>query len=183
LAPLVDAHGPLTLSPSEDLFARLVRSVLRQQVSTDAADAIETRLRERVTLTPAALLAADPETLWSAGVSEAKTRYLRSIAEAWQREGYDRETFAAMDDDAVRAELTAITGVGEWTADVFLLFGLGREDVFPVGDLAIRRGMRRLFGVDAEDRAAMREVAERWRPYRSYAALYVWRQYEAGEGA
>lgn len=181
LVPLIETHGPLELTPAEDPFARLVRSVLRQQVSTSAADAIEARLRETVDLTPDAVLAAESERLQDAGLSEAKTRYVRAIAAAWRKEGYTREAFAGMDDAAVRAELTAITGVGEWTADMFLMFGLAREDVFPVGDLAIRRGMTQLFDIPDGDRAGMRERAEPWRPYRSYAALYVWRQYEADE--
>ena len=129
-----------------------------------------------------AVLEADPSRLREAGLSGAKTRYVRAVAEAWRDRRYSRATFAGMDDDAVRDELTAITGVGRWTADVFLLFGLGREDVFPVGDLGIRRGMADLCGLDPENRAAMCERAAPWRPYRSYAALYVWRHYE-GEGA
>ncbi len=178
LAPLVERHGPLELSPAEDPFARLVRSVLRQQVSTAAADAIEKRLRETVALTPEAVLDADPERLRAAGLSAAKTRYVRAIAETWRREGYSRATFADLSDDAVRERLTAITGVGEWTADMFLLFGLAREDVYPVGDLAIRRGTADLCALAADDRTAIRERAREWRPYRSYAALYVWRHYE-----
>jgi len=182
LAPLVERYGPLELSAAEDPFARLVRSVLRQQVSTAAADAIEERLRETVALTPAALRTADPEDLRAAGLSAAKTRYVQAIAERWAEAGYSRATFADLDDDAVRAELTAITGVGRWTASMFLIFGLGRADVYPVGDLAIRRGTADLCDVGADDRAAIRERAREWTPYRSYAALYVWQHYEESEG-
>ena len=82
-----------------------------------------------------------------------------------------------MSDDAVKAELTSITGVGEWTAEMQLLFALGREDVFPVGDLGIRKGFRAITG-DVEDRGAMTEYAKRWAPYRSYASLYLWRATE-----
>jgi len=173
LAPLVDEHGPLELDPHEEPFRRLVVSVLRQQVSMDAAAAIRERLFDAVEVTPAGILAADPATLHDAGVSQAKAEYLRAIAERWDRAGYSRDYFAGMDDEAVRAELTEIRGVGDWTADVFLLFALGREDVFPVGDLGIRKGMRRLFDEEMT-RAEMVDRAERWRPYRSYASRYLW---------
>lgn len=173
LAPLVEEHGELALDPHEDPFQRLVVSVLRQQVSMAAAAAIRERLFEEVPVTPDGILAADETTVREAGVSAAKAEYLQALAAAWQDRGYTREYFAGMDDDAVAAELTDIRGVGPWTADMFLLFGLGREDVFPVGDLGIRKGMTRLVGL--EDRAEMVEYAERWRPYRSYASLYLWR--------
>ncbi len=181
LAPVVERYGPLELSPAEDPFARLLRSVLRQQVSTAAADAIEERLRETVAFTPEAVLDADPDRLRAAGLSEAKTRYVRAVAGAW-RGDLSRATLADLPDDTVRDHLTAITGVGEWTADMFLIFGLAREDVFPVGDLAIRRGTAALCDLAPDDRAAIRERAREWRPYRSYAALYVWQHYESGEG-
>jgi DNA-3-methyladenine glycosylase II len=172
-APLVDDHGPVELDPHEDPFRRMVVSVLRQQVSMDAAAAIRERLFDAVAVTPDGILAAEEATMRDAGVSEAKVGYLRALAERWQAAGYTRETFADMADDAVRAELTSVRGVGDWTADMFLLFGLGREDVFPVGDLGIRKAMTRNFGI--EDRPAMVDRAERWRPYRSYASLYLWR--------
>ena len=181
LTPLVERHGPLELAPAADPFARLVRSVLRQQVSTAAADAVEERLRETTSLTPTAVLEADADRLREAGLSAAKTRYVRAVARQWRDREYSRAAFAGTDDESVRDELTAITGVGPWTADMFLIFALGREDVFPVGDLGIRRGTADLCGLDPEDRTAVRERAALWRPYRSYAALYVWRHYEGEE--
>ena len=174
LAPLVEAHGPVAVEPHEDPFRRLVVSVLRQQVSMDAAAAIRERLFDAVVVTPAGIRAAEAATMREAGVSAAKAEYLQAIAERWDERDYDREFFAGMDDEAVRAELTAVRGVGDWTADVFLMFGLGREDVFPVGDLGIRKGMRALFDEEMT-RAEMVDRAERWRPYRSYASRYLWR--------
>ena len=177
LAPYVEEYGPLELDPADDLFERLVVSLIRQQVSMDAAAAIRERLFEAVEVTPEEVLAADPETLQDAGLSAAKTEYVRAVAEAFQQEGYDRGYFAAMDDDAVVDELTEIRGVGPWTAKMFLLFGLGRPDVFPVEDLGVRRGME--VACDRElTRGEMRERAGEWAPYRSYASLYLWRAYE-----
>jgi len=176
LGPVVAEHGELSLDPAEDLFERLVVSILRQQVSMASAAATRERLFDAVEVTPAGVLAADDAVLKDAGLSRQKTRYVNEVAAALDEHGYDRASFADMDDDAVREELTAITGVGEWTANMQLMFALGREDVFPVGDLGIRKGMARVFP-DGDDltRAEMVERAERWAPYRSYASLYLWR--------
>jgi DNA-3-methyladenine glycosylase II len=177
LAPLVAEHGELAVEPHDDPFERLVVSIVRQQVSMDAAAAIRERLFDAVEVTPDGVAGADPDVLRDAGLSSQKTDYVRNVADAFRKHGYSHDYFAEMSDVAVREELSAITGVGDWTVDMFLMFGLGREDVFPVGDLGIRKGMQELFGEDTT-RAEMRSIAERWQPYRSYAARYVWRAYD-----
>ena len=175
LGPVVAEHGPVTVEPAEDLYQRLVVSLVRQQVSMDAAAAIRERLFDSFTITPSAMLDADSTALRDVGLSEAKVEYVKASARAFQDRGWDHEYFEGMTDDAVVSEVTEIRGVGPWTADMVLLFGLGREDVFPVGDLGIRRGMELLFDDAEMTRAEMRAEAERWGPYRSYASLYVWR--------
>jgi len=176
LGPVVAEHGELGLDPADDLFERLVVSILRQQVSMASAAATRERLFDAVDVTPSGILAADDDVLKTAGLSRQKTRYVNEVASAFAEHGYYIEYFEGLPDDAVRDELTAITGVGDWTANMQLLFALGREDVFPVGDLGVRKGMQRVFE-DGDDltRAAMVERAERWAPYRSYASLYLWR--------
>ncbi|MFB6154586.1 MAG: DNA-3-methyladenine glycosylase [Haloferacaceae archaeon] len=174
LEPLVTDHGPVEIDTADDPFERLVVSILRQQISMAAARSIRERLFEAVEVTPEGLVAADEATLRDAGLSSQKATYVRNVAEAFRERDYDREAFEEMDDDAVVAELTSIAGVGDWTAKMFLLFCLGREDVFPVEDLGIRKGMQALLGEDLT-RGEMVERAERWRPYRSYASLYLWR--------
>lgn len=171
---LVADHGDVTLESGEDLFERLVVSILRQQVSMASANATRERLEDAVELTPAALLRTDRSTLRDLGLSRQKASYVHNVAEAFVEHDYSREYFAEMSDDAVIAELTDINGVGTWTAKMQLLFSLGRPDVFPVEDLGIRKGMHTLYGDDLE-RSRMEEIAERWRPYRSYASLYLWR--------
>jgi DNA-3-methyladenine glycosylase II len=173
LRPLIERHGALTVAPADDFFARFVVSVLRQQVSMASAAATRDRLFDAVEVTPAGILAADDATLRDAGLSRQKTRYVNNVAEAFRDRGYSAEHFADTPDDAAIDELTSITGVGTWTARMQLMFSLGRPDVFPVGDLGIRKGMRALYG--DIDREAMVETAERWAPYRSYASLYLWR--------
>lgn len=173
LAPLVEAHGPVSVDPAEDLFRRTVVSILRQQISMDAAAAIRERLFAAIDVTSQGVLAADREVLLEAGCSGSKADYLRRAAEVFAERGYDHEYFATMDDQAVTAELTEIQGFGPWTAKMVLLFGLGREDVFPVEDLGVRQAVHE-FVDPALSRAEMVERAEPWRPYRSYATLLLW---------
>jgi len=177
LGPLVERHGPLTIEPATDFFQRFVVSVLRQQVSMASAAATRERLFEAIEVTPEGVLAADDAALRDAGLSRQKTRYVNNIAEAFADGRVSRDALAGLSDDAVRDVLTEITGVGTWTANMQLMFSLGREDVFPVGDLGIRKGMESVFGEELT-RGEMRTKAERWAPYRSSASLYLWRAEE-----
>ena len=173
LGPYVERHGELDLEPAEDPFARTVVSVLNQQLSTASAAAIRDRVFDRFEVTPSGMLAADEAALRDAGLSAQKIEYVREIARAFRDGRIDPARYAGMDEAAVVEELTEVRGVGDWTAKMFLMFVLGREDVFPVEDLGIRRGMEALFG--DLTRAEMVDRAEPWRPYRSYASLYLWR--------
>ena len=141
-----------------------------------SAAATRKRLFDAIEVTPEGVLDADDETLRDAGLSRQKTKYVNNVARAFVEKEYSRAYFEGMDDDIVRTELTLITGVGTWTANMQLLFSLGRPDVFPAGDLGVRKGMAQLFeDLAVDDRAAIRNRAERWAPYRSYATLYLWR--------
>ena len=173
LGPLVEEHGEIGLEPASDPFERLVVSIVNQQLSTASAAAIRDRLFERYEVTPRGLLDADEAGLRETGLSAQKVRYVRNVAEHFA-DGVTLADFEAMDDEAVVADLTEITGVGVWTAKMFLIFVLAREDVFPVEDLGIRRGMEAV--CDAElSREEMRTRAEVWKPYRSFASRYLWR--------
>jgi DNA-3-methyladenine glycosylase II len=179
MAGLVETHGAVTLTPAENAFERLCVSIINQQLSTASAEAI----RERVfglfdgDLTPAGVLAVDSEPLRDAGLSRTKVEYLRNTAVAFRDRDLSQERLSSLSNEAVVDELTRIKGIGEWSAEMFLIFALGREDVLPLGDLAIRRGLASLY--DVTERDEMRTVAEPWRPYRSYGTLYVWRAYES----
>lgn len=177
IGPLVETHGELTLEPAENLFQRLVVSIIRQQVSMASAAATRERLFDSVSVTPDGIQRADNTLLRDAGLSRQKTRYVNAAAEAFAEHGYTVDSLAELSDDEVREKLTAITGVGSWTANMQLLFSLGRADVFPVGDLGIRKGFTAVVG-DGYDRDEMTEYARRWAPYRSYASLYLWRATE-----
>ena len=179
MADLVATHGDVELVPAENAFERLSVSIINQQLSTASATAIRDRVFDlfEAEITPGALLSVDETALRDAGLSRTKVEYLRNTAEAFRDRDLSRESLAPLSNDEVVAELTRIKGIGEWSAHMFLMFALAREDVLPLGDLAVRRGIAELYDVDERDE--MRAVAERWRPYRSYGTLYVWRHYEA----
>ena len=162
-----------------DHYAGLVRTICGQQLSTRAADAIWARVVGYfggALPTPRAILDADPEELRAAGgLSRAKTLYLRSLAEHVLSGELELDRLDSLDDDTVMAELTAVKGLGEWSAHMFLMFQLGRPDVLAPGDLGIRKGIQVVYDLPEMPKPA--EVitrAEPWRPYRTTACHYIW---------
>jgi DNA-3-methyladenine glycosylase II len=161
-----------------DAYGALLRAIVGQQLSVKAARSIYNRLMELFdgeTPTPEQLLAAEPEALRTAGLSRAKVAYLRSLAEHVLSGELELDRLDDLSDEDVMREVTAVKGLGEWTAHMFLLFHLGRPDVLPVGDLGVRRAVERLYGLEGLPSAQELEaLGERWRPYRSLASLYLW---------
>jgi DNA-3-methyladenine glycosylase II len=180
---LIDEHGPLSIDdilarrPSEP-YTALLRAIVGQQLSTKAAESIYGRLLEKFDgrgPMPSELIAMDPEELRSVGLSHAKVAYLRDLAERVEDGELQLDLLRQLPDEEVSAQLTAVKGVGQWTADMFLMFNLGRPDVFPVGDLGIRNAMKRLYELPEKPAPAdYMTIAEPWRPYRSLASLYLW---------
>ena len=176
LARLQEHHGYLVVEPAADPFARLIKAIGRQQVSMASAAATWERLTERFDVTPGQLRVADSAALQAVGLSTTKSEAVRATAQGFDEEGWTRSSFADQSNDAVQATLTEIHGIGPWTAKMFLVFGLGREDVFPVEDLGIRQAMTERFGV--ETRNEMRARAAQWTPHRSIASVYLWQDAE-----
>ena len=181
---LVDEHGPLNEEQRRrgrplEPYGALVRSIVGQQLSTKAARTIYERLTDLFdgrTPSPAELLAADPEEVRSAGLSRPKVAYLRSLAEHVESGELELARLSELPDEEVSEQLTAVKGLGQWTADMFLIFHLHRPDVLPVGDLGIRRAVERAYGLpEIPDAAQVLEIGEPWRPHRSLASLYLWR--------
>jgi DNA-3-methyladenine glycosylase II len=170
--------------PAHDHYGALLRSIVGQQLSTKAARAIYGRLLEHfggTTPSPQAVLAADPEALRAAaGLSGAKVGFLRSLAEHVLDGSLELDRLDELSDEEVSGELTAVKGLGQWTADMFLIFHLQRPDVLAVGDLGIRRAVRLAYGLpDLPDPDELRRIGEPWRPYRSVACRYLWRSLDA----
>ncbi len=128
---------------------------------------------EKVELTPEGVLAADQKVLREAGLSSQKIDYLKSAAGEFRSGDLDVRSLSGIGDEEIIERLTGIRGIGVWTAKMFLMFVLAREDVFPVEDLGIRSGMEQVY--DLDQREAMMEKADDWRPYRSIASLYLWK--------
>ena len=161
-----------------DAYGTLIRSIVGQQLSTKAAATIYGRVLElfgKHTPTPKQLLKADPEKLRAAGLSRAKVAYLRDLAEHVEDGALELERLPDLPDEEVAAQLTAIKGLGQWTADMFLMFHLGRPDILPVGDQGIRRAIQVEYRLrKLPDAKRMQKIAKPWRPYRTLASLYLW---------
>jgi DNA-3-methyladenine glycosylase II len=180
LRDLIRRVGPCSLRPDPDRFGVLVRSIVSQMISTAAARTIGTRLTTALAphggLTSAAILAAPLESLRGAGLSGTKAAALRDLAERTRSGALPLDRLDEMTDAEVLASLTAVRGIGPWTAEMFLIFSLGRLDVLPLADLGLRAGVKDLYGLaDLPSRAEVRRRAAPWQPYRSVATWYLWR--------
>ncbi|MCI0682875.1 MAG: DNA-3-methyladenine glycosylase [Gemmataceae bacterium] len=181
LGKLIRAIGPCTLRATDDHFGILVRSIVSQQISTKAAMAISGRLVKalgRRGLRPKSILDADDRLLREAGLSANKMRSLRDLAAKCAAGDVPLRRLPDMDDEAVVEALTLVHGIGRWTAEMFLIFSLGRLDVLPVGDYGLRAGVQRQYELDdLPDKNTLTTVAEPWRPYRTVGTWFIWRSF------
>ena len=179
LGSLIDEVGPFTLRPEKDRFWMLVRSIISQQISVSAARSIRNRLEQFVAphkVTPKILLQFDTEQLRPVGLSPQKARYLLDLAQKADEGTIQLRTIGRRSDEAVIEELTQVKGIGRWTAQMFLIFALGRLDVFPHDDLGVRTAIRNRYGLDElPDKETSSAIAVPWRPYASVASWYCWR--------
>ena len=182
LARLIDGLEPVDLSRwrarwALDSFRSLARAIVGQQIATRAATAIFERLQALIGASdPAdAILAASDSELRSVGLSAAKAASLRDLAARTRDGRLELDRLDDMTDDEASAQLTAVRGIGSWTADMFLLGQLGRPDVLPAGDLGIRHAVRAAYGLDrVPTEREVRELSEAWRPHRSLATAYLY---------
>jgi DNA-3-methyladenine glycosylase II len=179
---LMKKAGPFTLKPRRDRFHTLVGSIISQQISGKAADSIRMRLKSRVApdrISAESLLRLSPEELRQVGVSPQKAKYLHDLAERVATGSLQLNKLARLTDEQVIEALIQVKGIGVWTAQMFLIFSLGRLDVFPHDDLGVRVAIRNLYGLDdLPDRHISHRIAEPWRPYASVGAWYCWRSLE-----
>ena len=182
LAAVIKRVGRCELADgrTHDPFAALVRVIMGQQLSGKAAETIFGRVVALAApaggLTPASVRSLDATALRAAGVSGQKIRYVYDLADHVGDGRLDLHALDGHPDEEVIARITAVKGLGVWSAEMFLMFRLNRPDIFPVGDLGIVKGMQRLFGMKRRPAPkTMIRLAEPWRPYRSIASWYVWR--------
>ena len=180
LSALIRKHGPCTIIPALDNpFHALTSSIISQQLSAHAARAIKGRLFDLLGVehfTPKNILKMSSKTSRAAGLSQPKFKYLQRLASAVENGELDFESIAKYEDEEIISKLITFSGIGRWTAEMFLIFGLGRPDVLSVNDAGLKRGFKITYKLQqnpSEDE--MVSIGESWRPYRSVASWYLWR--------
>jgi DNA-3-methyladenine glycosylase II len=179
LGQLIKRVGPCTLQPGGEAFPLLVRAIISQMLSTKAALTIAARVQAALQphgFAPSAVAAASAEMLRGSGLSGAKVLALKDLAQKAIDGDLPLDRLADMSDEEVITSLVSVRGIGRWTAEMFLIFSLGRLDVLPVDDFGVRAGVRDVYALPGlPGRADLRERGEMWRPYRSIATWYFWR--------
>lgn len=184
LGLVVAEHGLPEFWHRPPSFATLVLFVVEQQVSLASAKAVFDRMHAALGgITPDTLLSVDPEVLRATGLTRQKQRYVLLLAAAVDDGSLDLPSLGLMTDDEVRRRLLSLTGIGPWTADVYLLSALRRADMWPVGDRALQVGVGEVLGLDeVPSPLALEALGERWRPLRAVAARLVWHDYLCRRG-
>nr|WP_297350887.1 DNA-3-methyladenine glycosylase 2 family protein [uncultured Caldimonas sp.] len=178
---LIPQFGEARLQSRGDAFTTLARSIVGQQISVKAAQAVWDRFAALVTgpstrIPPAQVLELATDDLRAAGLSARKVEYLRDLASHFDTGAVHVRQWSLMDDEAIIEELVAIRGIGRWTAEMFLIFHLMRPNVLPLDDLGLLKGISlNYFSGEPVSRAEAREVGEAWAPFRSVATWYIWR--------
>ena len=183
-AGILERAGPPRFRRRRNGFGTLLHIILEQQVSIDAAAAMHKKLVELCSpLTPDAYLALDDATLRSCGFSRQKMGYARHLAELVGSGRFDFARIALADDEAALAELLSVKGIGRWSAEIYLLFALGRPDIWPAGDLGLQVAVGDHLGAGARrHEIELRRLGEAWRPWRSVAACLFWQSYLHARG-
>ncbi|HYB20120.1 MAG TPA: DNA-3-methyladenine glycosylase [Thermodesulfobacteriota bacterium] len=180
LSGLIKKHGPCTLTPSLDNpFHALASSIISQQLSARAARAIKARLFDLLEMerfTPESIAEMSAKRARAAGLSRAKVEYIQELALAVRDGELDFTSIAKCEDEDVITKLTAFPGIGRWTAEMFLIFGLGRPDVLSTNDAGLKKSFKLTYNLKQNPSAdEMISIGEPWRPYRSVASWYLWR--------
>jgi DNA-3-methyladenine glycosylase II len=180
--PLLKAVGPFTAKTHRDRFGTLVNSILSQQISVNAARTIKERLVTAIApekISPVTLRKFDVDSLRQLGVSRQKAGYVLDLAAKVHEGVVDLQSIHRKDDESVIDEMTQVKGIGRWTAQMFLMFSLGRLDILPVDDLGLKNAIRAQYQLeDLPNKQQMEQLAENWRPYATIACWYLWQSLE-----
>lgn len=187
LRDILKKASTIALEKHPDVCTRLCASIMGQQLSTRVAQVLKERfltLLDGVAPTPRSIADLPVEALRGIGLSGAKAAYVHNVAAYFLEQNLTDRKIQRMSDEQVMETLLPIKGVGRWTVEMLLMFTLGREDVFAQDDFGIQQAMIGLYGLDDSNRKAltteMARIAEAWRPYRTYACMYLWRWKDAG---
>lgn len=177
MAELAERYAGFSLVSRGDAFGTLARSIVGQQISVKAADSVWARFSARVgTLVPGCVLDLGEVGLAGCGLSQRKIEYLCDLAGHFSSGQLNPALWSKLDDESIIVELTAVRGIGRWTAEMFLIFHQMRPDVFPLDDIGLQRAVcEHYFAGEKPSRRTLLEFGERWRPWRSVATWYLWR--------
>ena len=178
LADIIDIVGDFTLKKRKHHFSVLVESIISQQLATGAAEAIFKRFKNLYPKFPTAseILSTRKSKMRQVGLSGMKVEYLKDLARHVEQGRLDMKSLVKMSDEDVISNLTQVKGIGRWTAEMFLIFSLGRQDVFPADDLGLRKGVQRAFSLSEIPKPReVEKMGERWKPYRTVATWYLWK--------
>lgn len=175
LGAAIDRIGPIQREIMPDLFKGLISSIIAQQISSKAADTVWKRFELLVgDVTPYNVSKVDVVDIQTRGMSMRKARYIKSISEMIHSGAFNLEELATLPDDEITKRLKSLPGIGIWTAEMLMIFSMQRQNIVSWDDLAIRRGMMRLYGKTELDRATFEYYKKRYTPYGSVASLYLW---------
>lgn len=175
LGKAIDEIGMIKREVIPDLFTALIMNIIGQQISSKAASTVWNRMQEHfIEITPEAIVQATNEEIQQCGISARKVDYIKGVAQAVVQGHLNLSELQTLPDNEVIKRLTSLKGVGIWTAEMMLIFSMQRPDVVSWGDLGIRRGMMKLYGLKELTREQFEEYRKRYSPYGSVASLYLW---------
>lgn len=178
LAKVIDRIGEFNLSLTKNPYESLVEAIITQQLSAKAADSISTKFRAIYGKfpKPSDVMETSDAKLRKAGLSYMKVSYIKDLSKKVESKEIRLSYMKNLSDEEIIVQLTQVKGIGRWTAEMFLIFSLGRLDVLPVGDLGLRKGIKNLYSLEElPEKEQIERIAEKWRPYRSMATWYLWR--------
>ena len=178
LGKVINKIGPCILQPQPHHFEYLVGTMISQQLSMKAADSIFLRLRSLFVssrLTPCDFLSKPREVILRTGVSRRKYSYITDLSDKIMHGEIDLHKVHTMHNDQIRVDLKSVKGIGDWTVDMFLMFALARLDVFPIGDLALRKTISSLYNIGVDNKARIIAISNRWKPFQSIACWYLYK--------
>jgi DNA-3-methyladenine glycosylase II len=182
IGPLIKKYGScqIAIRHHDSYFVDLVDAIVSQQLSVKAAATIYKRLTDRLNgqVNPTDILALSDQGIRDCGISWAKIKYIKDLSQRTMDGRLKTESLDKLTDEEVSRELVAVKGIGQWTADMFLMFTLARPDIFPIGDLGIRNGLKKLLKNENLTNEQMVEMAKNWKPYRTVASWYIWSSFE-----
>lgn len=178
LAKIIQKVGKYEISLVKNPYKSLIDAIITQQLSGAAADSISKKFQKLYQRypKPADVINTSDSKLRSVGLSKMKVTYIKDLSEKIQSKELRISSLKDRSDEEVVSHLTQVKGIGRWTAEMFLIFSLGRLDVLPVGDLGLKKGMQRLYSMpELPEKDEIEEIAEKWRPYRTVATWYIWK--------